>query len=124
MNRLIDRTAEKEKLAAAAQEEVSRILAAQSRFGAGRLRLSQLEELEMPQFELLLDLLGEAMASRVSSLEPVEILSGDGSVRITLKPTGDERCASIPTAEGVLSGPDHWITIETISEEETLEVLS
>jgi uncharacterized protein (TIGR02677 family) len=118
---LIDRTTEKEKLAAAAHEEALRILNAQSRFGTGdRIRLSQLEELETREFDLLLDMLGEAVSARVLSTEPVEIFSGDGCLKIKLEPTCDGREASILTADGVLSGPDHWITIEHLVVEEVL----
>jgi uncharacterized protein (TIGR02677 family) len=125
MNRLIDRTAEKERLASATREEVARILNARFRFGGGeRLRLSNLEELEPAQFDLLLDLLGEAMAARASPLEPVEILSGDGCLRIQLEPTRDDRHAWIATSHGIFSGPDHWITIEAVSDEEGLEVMA
>src|SRR5213593_4738103 len=76
---IIDRTAEKEKLAAAAHEEALRILSAQGRFGAGgRMRLSELEHLETGEFDLFVGLLGEAVSARVFSNEPVEIFSGDG----------------------------------------------
>jgi uncharacterized protein (TIGR02677 family) len=118
---IVDRTAEKEKLAAAAHDEAVRILNAQSRFGTGdRMRLSQLEDLEKDEFDLLLDMLGEAVSARVLSTEPVEIFSGDGCFKIRLEPTGDGREASILTADGVLSGPDHWITIEHLVAEEVL----
>jgi uncharacterized protein (TIGR02677 family) len=118
---LIDKTTEKEKLAAAAHEEALRILNAQSRFGTGdRVRLSQLEELETGEFDLLLDMLAEAVSARVLSTEPVEIFSGDGCLKIKLEPTGDGREACILTAEGLFSGPDHWITIEHLVAEELL----
>jgi uncharacterized protein (TIGR02677 family) len=118
---LIDRTTEKEKLAAAAHEEALRILNAQSRFGTGdRVRLSQLEELETGEFDLLLDMLGEAVSARVLSTEPVEIFSGDGCLKIKLEPTDDGSQASILTADGIFAGPDHWITIEHLVAEEVL----
>ena len=125
LTRIIDRTAEKEKLAAATREEALRILDAQRRFGTGRrMRLSELEHLEPVEFDLFLDVLGEAVSARVSSTEAVEILSGDGRLRIKLEPTDDGREALILTTEGAFSGPDHWISIEQISaEEEVLEVL-
>jgi len=50
----------------------------------------------------------------------VEIFSGDGCFKIKLEPTGDGHEASILTANGVLSGPDHWITIEHLVGEEVL----
>jgi len=116
---IVDRTAEKEKLAAAAHEEAVRILNAQSRFGTGnRMRLSQLEDLKADEFDVLLDVLGEAVSARVLASEPVEIFSGDGCLKIKLEPTDDGLQASIPTADGVLAGPDHWITIEHVMPDE------
>jgi hypothetical protein len=109
LSRIIDRTAEKEKLAVAAHEEALRILSAQARFGSGRrMRLSELEQLEAGEFDLFLDLLGEAVS--------MEILSGNGCLRVKLEPTDDGREASIMTTEGTFSGPDHWISIEQISD--------
>src|SRR5262249_34351838 len=93
---IVDRTTEKEKLAAAAHHEALRILNAQSRFGTGdRMRLSQLEDLQAGEFDLLLDMLSEAVSARIFSTEAVEIFSGDGCFKIRLEPTGDEREASI-----------------------------
>ena len=118
---IVDRSAEKQKLAAAAHEEAVRILNAQSRFGTGaRMRLSELDQLETGELDLLLDLLGEAVSARLLSTEPVEIFSGDGCLKIRLEPAEDGRDASIVTADGVLSGPDHWITIEHVAAEEVL----
>ena len=61
------------------------------------MRLSQLEQLEAGEFELFLDLLGS----------------------VDLEPTGDGRVAVIQTPDGVFSGPDYWISIESNSLEET-----
>jgi uncharacterized protein (TIGR02677 family) len=124
LSRIIDRSAEKEKLAAAGRGEAQRLLNAQRRFGPGnRIRLSELEHLETDEFELFLDLLGEAVSVGMFSAEPVEILSGDGGLRIKLEPTCDGRQALIPTTDGELSGPDHWISIEQISADDAQEVL-
>ena len=121
ISRLVDRSAEKEKLAAATREEAARILNAQVRFGTGRrMRLSELEYLEADEFDLFLNLLAEAVSARVSALDAVEILSSDGNLKIKLEPTGDQREALILTTEGTFSGPDHWITVEPISSEEVL----
>jgi len=116
---IIDRTAEKQKLAAAAHDEAVRILNAQARLGRGnRMRLSDLEHLEAGEFDLLLEILGDAVSARVFSTEPVELFSSDGCLRIKLEPAGDGREALISTEQGVFTGPDHWISIEeTLSEE-------
>jgi hypothetical protein len=81
------------------------------------MRLSQLEHLDPREFELFLDLLSEAVAARVNSSEPVEILSANGSLKVRLELADDGADASIATTEGILSGPDHWISIERVSDE-------
>jgi uncharacterized protein (TIGR02677 family) len=122
LSRIIDRTAEKEKLAAAAREDALRILNARARFGAGgRMRLSELEHLEAREFDLLLDILAEAVSARLHSTEAVEVLSGDGCLKVKLEPAADGREALILTAKGTLLGPDHWISIERVAAEETQE---
>jgi uncharacterized protein (TIGR02677 family) len=119
--RIVDRTAEKEKLVAVTREESLRILGAQTRLATGsRVRLSDLESLQMSEFELFLDLLAEALSARVFPTEPVEIVSGDGCLKVRLEPTGDGREALVVTPEGLFSGPDHWITVEQISTEQVL----
>jgi uncharacterized protein (TIGR02677 family) len=123
LSRIIDRTADKEKLAAATHEEALRLLKAQHRFGTGhRIRLSELEHLEADEFDILLDLLGEAVSARVFSNEIVEILSADGSLSVRLEPTDDGRDAMIITNDGMFSGPDQWICIDPISIERTFEM--
>jgi uncharacterized protein (TIGR02677 family) len=118
LSRMIDRSAEKRKLAAASQREAQRLLNAHHRFGNGnRVRLSELEHLQAGEFELFLDLLGETVSNRVFESETTEILSGDGCFRIKLEPTEDGSDASILTSDGMFSGPDHWISIEQISGE-------
>jgi uncharacterized protein (TIGR02677 family) len=118
LNRIIDRRAEKAKLAAATHEETLRLLIAQNRFGRGRrIRLSELEQLETVEFDMLLDLLGEAVSARVFPNEAVEALSPDGSLNVRLEPTDDGRNFTILTNDGVFSGPDQWIQIDPISTE-------
>src|SRR5262249_28422620 len=118
MSRIIDRTAAKEDLAAATHMEALSILKAQTRFGTGaRIRLSDLEKLDTGEFDLFLDLVGEAVSSEGSPGDAVEIASGNGSFRVKLEPTGDGREAFITTPDGILSGPDHWISIERNTEE-------
>jgi hypothetical protein len=46
----------------------------------------------------------------------VEVLSIDGSLHVTLEPTGDGRLATIVTAAGRFSGADHYITIRDLVE--------
>jgi len=124
LSRIIDRSAEKEKLAASSREEAERLLQAQQRFcNNGRIRLSDLQNLDGSEFERLLDLLAEAMSARVDSAEPVEVIFADGGLRIRLEPSGENREAFIRTSEGILRGPDHWMSIEQIPTSEVPEVL-
>jgi len=119
LSRIIDRTAEKERLAAATQEDARRLLNSQQRFGNGnRIRLSELEYLAVGEFELFLDLLGDAVSARISAADAVEIVSGDGCLRIRLEPARDDRHATIDTTDGAFSGTDLWISIEQIAVED------
>jgi uncharacterized protein (TIGR02677 family) len=112
LSRIIDRTAEKNKLAAAAHEEAIRILSAQDRFGIGhRFRLSELGQLDHNAFDFFLDLLSEGVSPRVFDGDTVEVVSNDGSLKVKMEPIDDGQPAVIQTPEGVFSGPDHWVTI-------------
>jgi uncharacterized protein (TIGR02677 family) len=124
LSRIIDRSAEKERLAAAIRDDAQQLLNAQHSFGDGnRIRLSDLEHLTAGKFEWILDVLGEAVSTRTSAADTVEILTGDGCLRVRLEPTGDDRMASISTADGVFSGPDQWILIEQVASPDLPEVV-
>jgi len=121
LSRIIDRTAEKEKLAAATHEETLRLLSAQSRFATRRrMRLSELEQFETGEFDLFLELLGEAVSAKVLADDTAEILSNDGCLRVKLEATGDGQTAVLHTPEGIFRGPDHWISVEPSSTEEVV----
>jgi uncharacterized protein (TIGR02677 family) len=121
LSRMVDRSSEKQKLAAAAHEESQRLLDTQRRFGSGnRIRLSELVRLEANEFELFLGLLGES-AAKAFPTESLEVLSDDGSLRVRLEPVHDGRLATIRTSDGMLSGPDYWIHIEPISTNDARE---
>jgi hypothetical protein len=121
LSRIIDRTKEKEKLAAATRQERLQLMAAQSRFATGqRLRLSELDHVESDEFDLFLEIIGEAVAASVLEGETSEVLSSDGSLRVRLEATDDGRMAVIRTPEGVLTGPDFWISVEPGSVEEVV----
>ena len=113
LTRIIDRAAEKQKLAAATHEEALRILRAQNRFVTGnRIRLSDLGQLESDELDVLLEFLGEEIAGADFQDDSNEIVSSDGSLRVKLEPTCDGQTAVIQTSDGMFSGPDHWITVE------------
>jgi len=109
---VIDRTREKEQLARTAAEEARQIAAAQQRLAAGRVaRLSEIGELDPVEFQLFLDLLGEALAARTGGNRPVEATSSDGTLQVTLAPTGDGHTATIQSSAGTFSGEDYFVTI-------------
>jgi uncharacterized protein (TIGR02677 family) len=111
-NNVIDRSADKQRLAALAREEAAQIAAAQRRIARGeRVRLSEIGELDELSFGLLLDLLGEALSRKTRADEEVVATSADGTLQIALGPTGDSRLARIRTSNGELTGPDHFVTI-------------
>ena len=108
-----DRSEEKHELARLAADEAAQIERAQQKLACGRtLRLSDFGELESATFDLLLDLLGEALAARTEPHQPVEASSMDGALVIRLGPADvPEKTAEIVTSTGVLYGPDCEVTI-------------
>jgi uncharacterized protein (TIGR02677 family) len=109
---VIDRSADRAFLEDLAHEEVAVLAAARRALATGaRLRLSELSELSDERFEVLLDLLGEALSARIDPGETVEATSSDGSLHVTLEPVRDGSLASIRTSSGRLTGPDHFVTI-------------
>ena len=110
---VVDRSKEKGELARLAADEAAQIARAQRVLAKGRpLRLADFGVLEGPAFYLLLDLLGEALATRTDPRRPVEAASMDGALLIRLGPEDDPvRMAEIVTSTGLLRGPDCEVTI-------------
>lgn len=107
---VVDRSAGKALLAAAIEAEAAQVEAARRLLATGRpTRLSEIGELDPLAFELFLDLLGEALAAKVTPGDVVETTSADGTLAITLEPA--QGTATITTSAGCLSGPDHLVTI-------------
>lgn len=106
-NDVIDRSREKTLLVARRDEEARALGAARARLATGRpTRLSELGELDPLAFEMLLDLLGDALAAGAT-----ETTSTDGSLVISLVPTGDDRTAFVHTPAGTFQGPDYFLTL-------------
>jgi len=121
-NAVLDRSEGRTLLERIAQEEVAVLAAARRRLSTGtRVRLSELGELDAEEFEVFLDLLGEALSTQIEPLEAVEATSSDGSLRITLEPVGDEAIATIRTSCGLFTGPDHFIVIRDAFEAPALD---
>ncbi len=107
---VVDRSAEKARLAEAAEAEAAQLAAARHRLAAtGPTRLSALELLPRDAFDLLLDLLAEALSRRIAADEEIVATSADGSVEIRMAPTSDGVTATITTGDGALTGPDQHV---------------
>jgi uncharacterized protein (TIGR02677 family) len=112
---VIDRSDAKALLAAAAAAEAQQLVAARRRLATGaRARLSDLGTLDLAEFALFLDLLGDALSVRLGVEETVEVVSSDGTMHVRLEPTADGRTATVDTPAGRFSGPDHYVTIEDL----------
>jgi uncharacterized protein (TIGR02677 family) len=113
---VIDRTQEKALLAQMARDEAQMIATAQGRLATGaRIRLSELHALETSaELDLFLDLLGEALATKIDPKHIVVAQSIDGVLRIELEPIGDSVEAVISTPDGLLRGEDHYVTITNV----------
>ncbi len=108
-----DQRQEKRRLAQLAADEASQIERAQRELACGRkMRLSDFGLLDASTFQLLLDLLGEALAARTDHRQTVHSTSMNGALQIQLGPTEQpERSAEIKTSIGILRGPDCEVTI-------------
>jgi hypothetical protein len=102
-----------------ARDEIHQIAAAQARLALGkRVRLSEFGALETTvEFDLFLDLLGEALALKIAPGEIVVAQSTDGSLRIRLEPVEPAAEAVIATPHGLLRGQDHYVTISNAFDE-------
>lgn len=113
--KVIDRSQERELLARLARDEVLQVEEAQRRLATGRrMKLSELGRLDTPaQFELLLDLLGEALSRKKDRREAVEATSSDGALTIALEPFEGAGEVAVATRDGVFHGEDHFVTIQS-----------
>jgi len=105
-----DRSASRRALAATLAREAEQTAAARSVLATGRpVRLSELPHLDPREFALFLALLGDALASGRRHSH-----TADGSFAVVLEPTGDGVEARITTVDGVLTGPDHVLTVTPV----------
>jgi uncharacterized protein (TIGR02677 family) len=110
--RILDRSAERSLLAARVAAEAAQTEAARQRLATNRdTRLSELGLLDASSFRLFLTLLGEALATQRHPEEPVERLTGDGTLMIQLTPLAAHTRTSITTELGTFSGRDHLLCI-------------
>jgi uncharacterized protein (TIGR02677 family) len=112
---IVDLSTEREALRRLAEEENAQIASAHSRLTMTRpMHLSDFAPLEATPFQLLLDLLGRAVADSAGlPLErfPVQASSTDGALLISLWPPSDDSFAELSTTEGVLRSPNYRVQI-------------
>jgi uncharacterized protein (TIGR02677 family) len=115
--RIVDRSQARQRLEELLAAERTQTEAARRRLATGRpVRLSDLGTLDRDEFGLFLGLLGDALAAGPSAPGgAVETTTSDGTMAITLEPTGDGATAEIVTPDGVLRGPDHVVTITDLT---------
>lgn len=110
--RIHDRSLERNFLAARIAAEAAQTEAARQRLATNRdIRLSELGRLDSSSFRLFLTLLGEALASQTDPDEPVERLTGDGTLIVRLVPLAAHTEAAIATDLGTFRGRDHVLLI-------------
>jgi uncharacterized protein (TIGR02677 family) len=110
--RILDRSAERGLLAARVAAEAAQTEAARQRLATNRdTRLSELGRLDASSFRLFLTLLGEALATQTHPDEPVERMTGDGTLIVQLVPLAAHTLAEIATDLGMFRGRDHRILI-------------
>ena len=107
-----DRSADREFLRSRAEREAAETAAARRRIRtAGPTLLSDLDVLEPRAFRLFLALLGDALASRMPGETEVKTVTSDGTLEVRLSLVPDGGTATIRTADGLLTGPEHVIEI-------------
>jgi uncharacterized protein (TIGR02677 family) len=110
--RIVDRSQARQRLEELLVAERSQTEAARRRLTTGRpTRLSDLGLLDRDEFELFLGLLGDALAAGPPGPDGIRTTTSDGTLEITIQPTGDGASAEIATPDGVLRGPDQVLTI-------------
>jgi uncharacterized protein (TIGR02677 family) len=111
--RIRDRRHAREALAEQLAAESTGLAAIRARLATGvPVRLSALGPLERGEFDLLLALLGEALAAGPPGAGgDLRAATADGSLQIVLVPARAGERAEIVTPDGTLRGPDHLVTI-------------
>lgn len=111
--RVTDRSAEREHLARQAAAEREQTDAARRRLATGApARLSELGVLDSAEFALFLRLLGDALAAGPAGPDgAIRTRTADGTMEIVLRPLPAAGIAEIRTADGIMRGPDHEITV-------------
>ncbi len=109
--RILDRSAERSRLAARVAAETAQTDAARQRLATQETCLSELGPLDATAFRLFLTLLGETLAAQTHPDAAVERSTGDGTLNVRLVPLGRDTEATIDTELGSFRGRDHRISI-------------
>lgn len=113
--RVRDRSRERAALAQELAEQAQSLEAARRRLATGRpVRLSELGDLDVHAFEVLLGLLGELLGEQSRPDDPVARRTGDGLLHVRLEPLGADSRAEIVTPHGVFAGRDHLLTVTSV----------
>lgn len=111
-----DRSAGRELLRAQAEREAAETAAARRRLRTtGPTLLSDLDAMDPLAFRLFLGLLGDALAARRPGDTEVKTVTSDGTLEVRLSLVPDGGTATIRTADGVLTGPEHVIDITDLA---------
>lgn len=114
--RVVDRSAQREHLAALAAVEAKQTAAARARLATGGpVRLSELGVLDAEAFGLFLRLLGDALAGLTPGRAEVRTTTSDGTLEIRLVADDAATEAAVVTPGGVLHGPDHLVHITDLA---------
>ena len=115
-NQARDRSADRELLRRQAEREAAETAAARRRLGtAGPTLLSALDVLDARAFRLFLALLGDALAARMPCDSEVKTVTSDGTLEVRLSLVPDGGTATIRTADGLLTGPQHVVEITDLT---------
>ena len=111
-----DRSAERDLLRRQAEREAAETAAARrSLRTGGPTLLSDLDVLDPRAFRLFLALLGDALAARKPGESEVKTVTSDGTLEVRLSLVPDGGTATISTAGGLLTGPEHVIEITDLT---------
>ncbi|MGH3404716.1 MAG: DUF2397 family protein, partial [Streptosporangiaceae bacterium] len=81
----------------------------------GPTLLSDLGVLDPRAFRLFLALLGDALAARAPGDTEVKTVTSDGTLEVRLSLVPDGGTATIRTADGTLTGPEHVVEISELA---------
>ncbi|NUR61684.1 MAG: TIGR02677 family protein [Catenulispora sp.] len=124
-NQAIDRGVGRRLLSTRAEREAAELAGVRRGLATdGPVLLSELagpDGLDPGRFRLLLSVLGDALAARRPGTAPTTVTtvtSGDGSMEIRLGLVAGDRIITVPTTNGVLSGPEHVVDIVDLTARE------